>query len=136
MEVVASVIAYSLCSGTLVLLNKLTLHHLPYPSLVVCVQLVFTLAFIGAGKLSGALQVDPLKVKFVVPYLFYIVLFRYEKRDDSYPDDPFYQSIHYLILPFHPLKSGCVQQYEISFHFERGNVSPCVQVTGEEHHFS
>jgi hypothetical protein len=31
MEVVASVIAYSLCSGTLVLLNKLTLHHLPFP---------------------------------------------------------------------------------------------------------
>jgi hypothetical protein len=44
---------------------------------VVCVQLLFTLAFIGAAKLSGLLQVDPLRMKFVIPYLFYIVLFRY-----------------------------------------------------------
>lgn len=75
-EVVASVIAYSLCSGTLVLLNKLTLHHLPYPSLVVCIQLLFTLLFIGIGKATGMLQVDPIRMKFVIPYLFYIILFR------------------------------------------------------------
>jgi hypothetical protein len=83
LEVVASVIAYSLCSGTLVLLNKLTLHHLPYPSLVVCVQLLFTLVFIGAAKVSGLLQVDPLRMKFVIPYLFYIVLFRYADLSSS-----------------------------------------------------
>jgi hypothetical protein len=77
LDVVASVLSYSLCSGTLVLLNKLTLHYLPFPSLVVCVQLVFTLAFIGVGKVSGLIQVDPLRMKFVIPYLFYIVLFRY-----------------------------------------------------------
>jgi hypothetical protein len=77
LDVVASVLSYSLCSGTLVLLNKLTLHHLPFPSLVVCVQLLFTLVFIGVGKASGLLQVDPLRMKFVIPYLFYIVLFRY-----------------------------------------------------------
>jgi hypothetical protein len=80
LDVVASVLSYSLCSGTLVLLNKLTLHHLPFPSLVVCVQLLFTLVFIGVGKASGLLQVDPLRMKFVIPYLFYIVLFRYALR--------------------------------------------------------
>jgi len=74
-DVALSVIAYSLCSGTLVLLNKLTLHHLPFPSLVVCIQLVFTLLFIWIGNLSGLLKVDPLRMKFVIPYLFYIVLF-------------------------------------------------------------
>lgn len=75
LEVILSVLAYSLCSGTLVLLNKLTLHYLPFPSLVVCIQLVATLTFIYGAKLSGILAVDPIRWKFVVPYLYYIVLF-------------------------------------------------------------
>ena len=45
-EVALSVAAYSACSGTLVLLNKLILYNLPYPSLVVVLQLVATLMFI------------------------------------------------------------------------------------------
>lgn len=74
-EVAASVILYSLCSGSLVLLNKLTLHHLPYPSLVVSFQLSATILFILGAKHSGQLQVDDLEWKFVVPYLYYIVAF-------------------------------------------------------------
>lgn len=74
-EVVASVVAYSFCSGTLVLLNKLVLHHLPYPSLVVSFQLTATILFIFAAKHFGQLPVDDLKWKFIVPYLYYIVAF-------------------------------------------------------------
>ncbi|CAB9521538.1 mannose transporter GONST3 [Seminavis robusta] len=75
MEVVVSVIAYSICSGSLVLLNKLILHRLPYPSLVITFQLCAALVFIFSAKAGGLLQVDPLKWEHVVPYLYYIVAF-------------------------------------------------------------
>jgi len=74
-EVVASVVAYSICSGSLVLLNKLILHRLPFPSLVITFQLVAALAFIFTASRTGKLQVDPLRWKYVVPYLYYIVAF-------------------------------------------------------------
>lgn len=74
-EVIASVAAYSLCSGTLVLLNKLTLHQMPYPSIVVCFQLASTIAFIYTAKTFFNLPVDELQWKFIVPYLYYIVAF-------------------------------------------------------------
>lgn len=76
LEVIASVIAYSFCSGTLVLLNKLILHHLgPFPSLIVAFQLVATLVFIYGAKLTKILEVDPIVTKHVIPYLYYIVAF-------------------------------------------------------------
>jgi drug/metabolite transporter (DMT)-like permease len=74
-EVVLAVLAYSFCSGTLVLLNKLILHHLPFPSLVISVQLTAALMFIGAAKYTGKLQVDPIKWVYVKPYLVYTVAF-------------------------------------------------------------
>jgi drug/metabolite transporter (DMT)-like permease len=74
-EVISSIIAYSLCSGTLVLLNKLTLHHFPYPSLVVSFQLIATVIFIYTCKLTNILQVDDIEWKYVKPYLYYIVAF-------------------------------------------------------------
>lgn len=74
-EVIASVIAYSFCSGTLVLLNKLILHHLPYPSLVVSFQLMATIVFIYSAKYFFQLPVDALQWKYVVPYLYYIIAF-------------------------------------------------------------
>ena len=75
LEVILSILSYSFCSGTLVLLNKLTLHHLPYPSLVVCVQLLAALIFIYSAKISQLLPVDEIKWVYVVPYLYYMVLF-------------------------------------------------------------
>ena len=74
-EVSAAVIAYSICSGTLVLLNKLVLHHMPYPSLVVSFQLAATLLFILSAKRFFGLPVDELQWNYVVPYLYYIVAF-------------------------------------------------------------
>lgn len=74
-EVLLSILVYSVCSGTLVLLNKLTLHHIPFPSLVVCVQLSSTIAFIYFSKWSGKLAVDEIVWKYVKPYLYYTVAF-------------------------------------------------------------
>mmetsp|Transcript_1432 Transcript_1432/g.1986 ORF Transcript_1432/g.1986 Transcript_1432/m.1986 type:complete len:344 (-) Transcript_1432:24-1055(-) len=74
-EVALAVVAYSLCSGSLVLVNKLILWHLPFPSLVITVQLWSTLVFIYSAKWLGFLEVDPLKWEFVVPYLVYCVAF-------------------------------------------------------------
>jgi drug/metabolite transporter (DMT)-like permease len=74
-EVVLAVLAYSFCSGTLVLLNKLILHHLPFPSLVISIQLIAALMFIGVAKFTGKLQVDPIKWVYVKPYLVYTVAF-------------------------------------------------------------
>jgi len=74
-EVILSIVAYSVCSGTLVLFNKMTLYHLPFPSLVTSFQLVMALCFIFGAKAMRILNVDPIKYEFVVPYLYYIVGF-------------------------------------------------------------
>lgn len=74
-EVIVSILAYSLCSGTLVLLNKLILFHLNYPSLVTSLQLAFTLLFIYGAKHFLSMPVDEIQWKYVVPYLSYTVAF-------------------------------------------------------------
>jgi drug/metabolite transporter (DMT)-like permease len=74
-EIIASITAYSFCSGTLVLLNKLTLHHLPFPSLVVAFQLLACIIMIYGANFTGKLPVDPLKWEFVKPYLLYTLFF-------------------------------------------------------------
>lgn len=75
LEILLSVLAYSACSGSLVLINKLILYNLPYPSLVVCVQLVATLVFIYTVKYTKLLKVDDLVWEYVKPYLLYIFFF-------------------------------------------------------------
>jgi GDP-mannose transporter len=70
-----SIIAYSLCSATLVLINKMILHKLPYPSLVISFQLLAAVGFIYGGQFSGLLECDPIKWKYVLPYLAYTIAF-------------------------------------------------------------
>lgn len=73
--VIASIIAYSLCSGSLVLLNKLTLHYLPFSSLVVCFQLLACILIIYGAVFMGVIDVDPIKWQYVKPYMLYILFF-------------------------------------------------------------
>lgn len=75
MEVALAVVSYSFCSGSLVLINKLILHHLPYPSLVITFQLLATLLFIITAGALGKIEVDPIRWKFVKPYLAYTIAF-------------------------------------------------------------
>ena len=75
-EVVLSIIAYSFCSGSLVLINKLILYSLPFPSLVIALQLVAAIGIIyGLHFCGGWIDIDPIKWKFVWPYLAYTFAF-------------------------------------------------------------
>lgn len=73
--VIASIVSYSLCSGSLVLLNKLTLHFLPFPSLVVCIQLLACIAIIYGAMFMKFIDVDPIKLEYAKPYMLYIFFF-------------------------------------------------------------
>ncbi|KAL7526778.1 hypothetical protein ACHAWF_001906 [Thalassiosira exigua] len=73
--VALAVLSYSFCSGSLVLVNKLILHHLPYPSLVITIQLWATLLFIQVADAFHFIDVDPVRWRCVKPYLAYTVAF-------------------------------------------------------------
>lgn len=74
-EIIFSIIAYSFCSGSMLLVNKLAIHEIPFKGMVVIIQLVATSTFVLVGKASGLLVVDSLEWKFIKPYLIYIVAF-------------------------------------------------------------
>uniref|UniRef100_A0A6U9WAC8 Sugar phosphate transporter domain-containing protein n=1 Tax=Pseudo-nitzschia australis TaxID=44445 RepID=A0A6U9WAC8_9STRA len=74
-EIIASIIAYSFCSGTLVLLNKLTLHFLPLPSLVIAFQLLVCITFVYSARFFGVMKVDDIKWEYAKPYLLYVGFF-------------------------------------------------------------
>jgi len=74
-EVILSVISYSLCSGSLVLVNKLILHYLHFPSLVITVQLFSSIFLIYGANMFGVIEVDPIKWEFLKPYLIYTIAF-------------------------------------------------------------
>jgi drug/metabolite transporter (DMT)-like permease len=74
-EIIFSIISYSFCSGTLVLLNKLILHYLPFPSLVVTVQLIAAVVMIYGAEQLGLVNVDPIVWVYVKPYLLYTFFF-------------------------------------------------------------
>lgn len=74
-EVVLSVISYSLCSGSLVLVNKLILHYLPFPSIVITIQLFASIFLIYGANSCGVIEIDPLKWEFTKPYLIYTIAF-------------------------------------------------------------
>lgn len=76
-EVVLSVLSYSLCSGSLVLINKLTLHYLPFPSLVIAFQLAACIFLVYTAKLFGYIDVDPFNWQYVKPYMLYIIFFSF-----------------------------------------------------------
>ncbi|KAG7356231.1 triose-phosphate transporter family protein [Nitzschia inconspicua] len=74
-EIILAILAYSFCSGTLVLLNKLTLHFLPFPSLVVSFQLFACIVIIYSMQAFGYVDVDSIQWSNVKPYMLYIFFF-------------------------------------------------------------
>lgn len=74
-EIIAAVISYSLCSGSLVLVNKLILHFLPFPSLVIVTQIFASIFLIYGGNFFGVMDIDKMKWEFCKPYLIYTVAF-------------------------------------------------------------
>jgi len=74
-EVIASIISYSLCSGSLVLVNKLILYFLPFPSIVITIQLFASIFLIYGANLFGVIEIDPIKWDYLKPYMVYTVAF-------------------------------------------------------------
>jgi len=74
-EVLLSIISYSLCSGSLVLVNKLILHYIPLPSIVISIQLFASIFLIYGANACGVMEIDPIKWEFLKPYLIYTVAF-------------------------------------------------------------
>jgi len=71
-----SIAFYSICSSSMLLVNKLVLARLPYASTLSLIQILAAVVFIQAGSYSNVLkEVDPLEKHKVGPYLFYVFLF-------------------------------------------------------------
>jgi hypothetical protein len=74
---VASTIAYSLCSGTMLVVNKLVAYHLPAPAFIASVQIVFCVVVVCLCHNSKRIPVlvEPPRYDRVLPYLNYSLLF-------------------------------------------------------------
>ena len=67
---------YSLCSSSMLLVNKMVLARLPYASTLSLIQICAAVVFIQIGSYGNVLKdVDPLEKHKVGPYLFYVFLF-------------------------------------------------------------
>lgn len=74
-EVILAVVLYSCCSGSLVLVNKLILHAMPFPSLVITVQLVSCVCMLYSASLFGIISMDAIKWEYAKPYMLYTIAF-------------------------------------------------------------
>ena len=72
---ILSGIGYSLCSSTLLLLNKGSLQYLPYGSLLSIIQFVISIIIILIIDFLGYDKIDRLEWKKVKYYLKYVILF-------------------------------------------------------------
>lgn len=72
----SSIAFYSLCSSSMLLVNKMVLARLPYASSLSLIQICAAVFFIQAGSYGNLLKdVDPFEKHKVGPYLFYVSLF-------------------------------------------------------------
>ena len=69
-----SIVAYSLCSSTLLLTNKMAISYLPIPSVISFIQIVFSAIAVYALKIGGV-PVDDFEYDKVKLYAIYIVAF-------------------------------------------------------------
>lgn len=74
-RVLSSMLAYSLSSGSMLIINKMALHTVPLPGLVSVAQFVFAAVCICLIKISGAAPVDDFEWSKVRAYLLYVLQF-------------------------------------------------------------
>lgn len=75
MSVGAIVAFYCFCSGGMLVLNKLAVHHIHAPAFVTVVQFVATAVGVMAGWACGALELDTLEWRKVKHFVVYILAF-------------------------------------------------------------
>jgi len=73
-EYIAATLSYALCSCSMLLLNKLVMHHLHYPSLVSTLQFLCVVILIYILKITGR-QIDSLQWEKLKPYAIYCISF-------------------------------------------------------------
>jgi len=75
METTSAVIFYCLCSGGMLLVNKLTVHHLNLPGLVTTCQFSVCSLFVFVCKMGGCLVADDFEWNKAKYFLVYVVSF-------------------------------------------------------------
>ena len=70
-----AIIGYSLCSSTLLLVNKLSLLYFPVASVLSFIQIIVAAAIVLALKYSGTQKVDDLEWNKIKSYAVYILAF-------------------------------------------------------------
>lgn len=68
-------LAFSGCSASLLLVNKIIMRFAPLPSLISTVQFVATMIFCQTAMLQGWVPIDKFVWKTTKPYLLYVALF-------------------------------------------------------------
>ncbi len=71
----AAVLGYSLCSGTMLLFNKLAIFYIPSPSFVTFVQLIFATIVIILLQFAKVIEYEPLVWWKVRSYMLYVASF-------------------------------------------------------------
>lgn len=69
------ILLYSVCSGTLLLLNKLLISYIPLPALMTLVQLLSAVGFVYFLKVSKISEVDDMVMEKMIPYGYYALAF-------------------------------------------------------------
>ena len=74
-EVTSAIVFYCLCSGGMLLVNKLAVHHLPLPGLVTACQFSACSTFVYGGKLGGCLRMDDFEWDKAKYFAIYVLSF-------------------------------------------------------------
>ena len=74
-EIASAVIFYCLCSGGMLLVNKLAVHHIPLPGLVTASQFFSCAVVVYSGKLGGCLEMDDFEWSKAKYFIIYVVSF-------------------------------------------------------------
>ena len=73
--VFAVVSFYCMCSGGMLVLNKLAVHHVGAPAFVTLSQFVATAAFVAAGWMCGAISLDATRWQRLRHFVLYVLAF-------------------------------------------------------------
>ncbi|CAM9139337.1 unnamed protein product [Ectocarpus fasciculatus] len=73
-KIFSAMMAYSLCSSTLLLANKTSILHLPRPAIVNSIQIIFSIGFMLCLKLFG-IEIDQLEWSKAKNYFVYVAAF-------------------------------------------------------------
>lgn len=74
-QIAVAIAAYSLCSSTLLLANKLSLHYIPMPATTSLIQLAFAAVVVLLLKYVMKQDIDGFEWEKVRPYLYYVAIF-------------------------------------------------------------